>query len=116
MFNNNHLNSPKEDASLGASGNPEGGYFLHRHGLVRALGLDSGGGGASSPSLENRIRDCLVDHGLLPPDDANDPILLNPDDELLAEIKRTQSVLKKVHTYNADKLLGVIDSGKVRKQ
>lgn len=114
MYGNNHLNSPKEDASLAtSSGGPEGGYFIQRHGLVKALGLDSGSGRENAPSLESRIRDCLVDHGLLPPDDANDPILLNPDDEMLAEIKRTQSVLKKLHQYNGEKLTGIIDTGKV---
>ncbi|ODM94611.1 Transcriptional adapter 3-B [Orchesella cincta] len=99
--NNCHLNSPKEDASLATS---QDGFFVSRPGLVRALGLD---GGANTPPLENRIRECLVDQGLLLPDDANDPILLNPDDEVLAEIKRSQSVYKKLHQYNSEKLLAL---------
>jgi len=98
LHNNCHLNSPKEDASLATS---QDSFFVSRPGLVRALGLD---GGANTPPLENRIRECLVDQGLLLPDDANDPILLNPDDEILAEIKQSQSVFKKLHQYNTEKL------------
>ncbi|CAL8123821.1 unnamed protein product [Orchesella dallaii] len=112
MFQNNcNLNSPKEDASLATS---QESFFVSRPGLVRALGLD---GGANTPPLENRIRDCLVDQGLLLPDDANDPIWLNPDDEILADIKRSQSVFKKLHQYNSEKLaalhhLGVKELGR----
>lgn len=112
----NYPNSPKEDAGLaspGCSSNPEGGLLMHRQGLSRALGLDAGGAGPSKPNMESRLRDLLLENDLLLPDDAVDPLIMDPDDEVMAEIKRTLGLLNQLHTYNSDKLAGMIAHGKV---
>lgn len=100
MYNNQRLASPKEDPSSGNGSHELG--FIHRAGLIKALGLD--GSGSNRPPMENQLRECLLDRGLLHPDDANDPLLFNPDDEILVEIKRTQNTLKKLYNYNGDRL------------
>lgn len=113
MYRNGSVPSPKEDASTGAtscSSNPEGG-FIHRQHLARVLNLDGGGpiagpsssaaGGSGSLNLESKIRDCLLEQGLLSSDDAQDPILADPEDDILAELKKSQLLLKQLHHYNS---------------
>jgi hypothetical protein len=113
MYNNhkNHgLGSPREDNGTGSHGHELG--FVHRAGLIKALGLD---GGPNRPPMETQLRECLLDRGLLHPDDANatDPILANPDDEILGEIRRTQNTLKRLHNYNADRIKDLKEKAQV---
>jgi hypothetical protein len=104
MFHNQRSqNSPKEESgsstSNGTSSNEPG--FVHRTGLIKALGLD---GGTNRPPMENQLRECLLERGFLHSEDANDPILFDPEDEILVEIRRTQNTLKKLHNYNSERL------------
>ncbi|CAG7678018.1 unnamed protein product [Allacma fusca] len=78
------------------------GFFINRPGLVRALGLD--GGVSGGPPLETRLRQVLLEQGLLLADDAEDNHLLTPTDEILADIRNTQATLRKVHAQNSQKL------------
>ena len=55
----------------------------------------------------------LLDQGLLLGDVAEEHSPINPDDEILAEIKRTFVTLRKLHKYNVDKLEKLSESAKV---
>jgi hypothetical protein len=98
---NGLLGSPREEGAAVPSPNPDQGFIHHRAGLIKALGLD---GGPNRPPMESQLRECLLDRGLLRPEDANDAAIFNSDDEILAEIKRTQNTLRKLHHYNSEKL------------
>lgn len=64
--------------------------------------------------MESQLRECLLERGFLRPEDANDPLLSNPDDEILAEIRRTQNTLKKLHNYNTERLQELHSKATVR--
>lgn len=97
--NQRHVNSPGSQKEENGNGHEHG--FVHRTGLIKALGLD---GGPNRPPMESQLRECLLERGFLHPEDANDPMLFNPDDEILVEIRRTQNTLKKLHDYNSERL------------
>lgn len=101
------------------SGNVNGsndfnGTFISRPGLIKALGLEAIGnpninGGTS---LEARLKQVLCNQGILFGDECSeDPDL--PDDEIMSEIKRTQSSLRKLHEHNKEALEKLYNKAKV---
>jgi len=111
-------NSNKDDpivstgSSAGGTNCNGDGYFVPRHGLIRALGLDSGP--KSPASLEIQLRECLKEQSILP-DDPNEPVIHDMDDEVLGEIKRTQHALRKLHQFNSAQLSELYEQSMVRR-
>ena len=80
---------------------PTNGFFLSRPDLLSKLGLD--GERRGSQPLETRLRQILLEQGLLIGEEA-DSYGDDPRDEILADIKKTQNHLVQLHQHNSDRL------------
>jgi hypothetical protein len=89
------------------------GSFIGRPGLVSALGLDKIGNPNSGNGLEARLKQVLLEQGLLLGDESAEDPDLPEDDEILREIKKTQADLAKLHKHNQEKLEELYKMGKV---
>ncbi|CAG7815409.1 unnamed protein product [Allacma fusca] len=78
------------------------GTFVNRPGLMSALGLD--GSRVCAQPLEYRLRQVLLEQGLLMCNEIDEIDTEDKRDEILSDVKRTQKQLRLLHQHNEDKL------------